>query len=132
MTKEEKIKENYINEFQTGSKEEKEKRYENIKPYIDSFGWFSGKLFETNKDNFDVSGHEIRPKSLSGIENNNGWTKIEREADLPKIGQYDMSCFELFYYADKRVIKAKYCTGLVLDITHYRLEPLIKPEPPLY
>lgn len=26
----------------------------------------------------------IRPKSLSGIENNRGWTRIESEEDLPK------------------------------------------------
>lgn len=30
-----------------------------------------------------------RPKSLSGIENNRGWTRIESEEDLPKIsGEY--------------------------------------------
>ncbi|MDV3568149.1 hypothetical protein CMU71_14745 [Elizabethkingia anophelis] len=30
-----------------------------------------------------------RPKSLSGIENNRGWTRIESEEDLPdKYGQY--------------------------------------------
>ncbi|MCT3693470.1 hypothetical protein HZQ92_18030 [Elizabethkingia anophelis] len=28
--------------------------------------------------------HSVRPKSLSGIENNRGWTRIESEEDLPK------------------------------------------------
>jgi hypothetical protein len=29
-----------------------------------------------------------RPKSLDGIENNNGWIKIESKDDLPKKGKY--------------------------------------------
>lgn len=31
-----------------------------------------------------------RPKSLTGIENNNGWIKIYQESDMP---QFDCSCF---------------------------------------
>jgi len=31
----------------------------------------------------------IRPKSLSGIENNNGWVNINSWVDLPIFGEYD-------------------------------------------
>lgn len=49
--------------------------------------------------NHDTNTHEWRPKSLQGIYTNNGWTRIESEADLPtekclykvilKTGEYD-------------------------------------------
>ena len=41
----------------------------------------------TDKIDYDIdmSGvGKFRPKSLNGIENNNGWIKIESEKDLPK------------------------------------------------
>jgi len=85
MTKEEKIKEAYGE-------------------YLDRFnpslldGW-STTCFSENidKDIFDEedTGYfgylRLRPKSLQGIENNNGWTKIETKEDLPKLGgEYDV------------------------------------------
>ena len=33
---------------------------------------------------------KFRPKSLQGIENNNGWIKIESEEDLPERGYYEV------------------------------------------
>ncbi|MCL1692020.1 hypothetical protein M2T98_19565, partial [Elizabethkingia anophelis] len=30
--------------------------------------------------------HSVRPKCLTGIRNNNSWTRIESEEDLPKEG----------------------------------------------
>jgi len=38
--------------------------------------------------------YEWRPKSLSGIENNNGWIKIESESDLPK--EQNVDCYFIF------------------------------------
>lgn len=74
----------------------------------------------------------IRPKSLSGIEDNNGWIRIESEEDLPKdcgdywvydddgdIGYYMFNLFE----EDFEHVKEN-------GITHY--QPIIKPKPPLY
>jgi hypothetical protein len=71
-----------------------------------------------------------RPKSLSGIENNNGWTKIESEDDLPKTA-------DRYYVKDKfredpyiavfeEALKEKWLE----IITHYR--SIEKPKPPIY
>ena len=39
----------------------------------------------------DISGvGKFRPKSLQGIEDNNGWTKIESDNDLPTLGYYEV------------------------------------------
>lgn len=72
-----------------------------------------------------------RPISLKGIENNNGWIKIESEEDLPKEGvtkyltssnnkvsDYPCNLFELFWLCKNG------------HITHY--QPIVKPQPPLY
>lgn len=88
-------------------------------------------------DNGDLIYVEIRPKSLKGIENNNGWIKIESEEDLPKIGEYDMSSFTLYYFTTNGLYKAtdyiNWCVHVVdIKITHYRLEPIFKPKKPLY
>ena len=72
---------------------------------------------------FDVY---IRPKSLQGIESNNGWIRIESEEDLPKepiMSHYIRRCDD------------EYCIGIVdssdIDrITHY--QPIVKPEKPIY
>lgn len=60
-------------------------------------GWVP---FEFLPDNFDIgclSGKHytengvrksmVRPKALDGLEENNGWIKIESESDMPKPGQ---------------------------------------------
>ena len=60
--------------------------------YTDRFnedGWLIiNSKIHTDNNVFDMltsdSGCLIRPKSLQGIEDNNGWIKIESEADLPK------------------------------------------------
>ena len=71
-----------------------------------------------------------RCKSLKGIENNNGWTRIESEADLPKEGNY-------FVVKNKTVIETSYFMpdndfSLIewRNITHY--QPIEKPKPPIY
>lgn len=80
--------------------------------------------------------HSIRPKSLSGIENNNGWIKIETEEDLPnkpdelfEVGILDSIGYfhhEIKRYAGKSL---KWMWNKDL-ITHY--QPIEKPKPPLY
>ncbi len=77
MTKKEKIKEEYIALFSTTPIEEREKRFSAIEPYIDEFGWFEGDLNNVAENLIERSGYEIRPKTLIGIEDNNGWNKIE-------------------------------------------------------
>lgn len=73
------------------------------------------------------------PKAIEGLSNNNGWTRIESEADIPKEitecyvydDDGDISCFT-FGIDD--------CSGLEYlkeqGITHYK--PIIKPEAPIY
>lgn len=76
MTKEEKIKEEWGED------------YEEYNP--DENGWSSKSLWhediDFNKYNTDCVAHgvyKIRPKSLKGIEHNNGWNKIS-EIGLPE------------------------------------------------
>ena len=87
MTKEEKIKEAYIEVFG-------EKRIRSIMNYvykengfIEGFVLLDLKLDVKNEKlerKFNGVVYSYRPKSLQGIENNNGWIKIESEKDLPK------------------------------------------------
>lgn len=75
-------------------------------------------------------GYFIRPKSLQGIEDNNGWIKIESEDDLPKEGDlfwvmkkgYNYPLFEPMYHDDGEYWLQWY--------THY--QPILKPKPPIY
>jgi len=73
-----------------------------------------------------------RPKSLQGIENNNGWIKIESEGDLPKEnGKYWTAIGdnqdEMF---DNEFVERKYFKWRHIEITHY--QPIQKPQPPIY
>jgi len=121
MTKEEKIKEAYG------------QYWEERKEYVDENGWDTQlKFYEIDREKFDTQtkGRGIyitRPKYLQGIENNNGWIRIESEDDLPKetnnywvvnelgisMRGYDMQDHNHWE-----------------DITHY--QPIEKPEPPIY
>jgi len=74
-----------------------------------------------------------RPKSLQGIENNNGWIKIESKDDLPKedcnIHIFkDNLTYVAFYDSDYKEFSA----GIMPNIkpTHY--QPIVKPQPPIY
>ena len=122
MTKEEKIKEAYG---------------ENYNPHnIDENGWMKYSLWmhffkkvDADYDEFDNRNMVVRPNSLTGIENNNGWIKIESEDDLPKessnywIFQSDLRTVTMKdFYDNKKYYGVK--------ATHYR--PIVKPKPPIY
>ena len=52
---------------------------------IDDIINYYGDITDKIDYDIDMSGvGKFRPKSLQGIENNNGWIKIESEKDLPK------------------------------------------------
>lgn len=77
-----------------------------------------------------LHGFYIRPITLDGIEDNNGWQKIEGDQDLPKEnGMYNV------YYKDG-TISSRYYDVRLNDwnvepkATHY--QPIVKPKPPLY
>ncbi len=79
----------------------------------------------------------IIPKSLEGIEKNNGWLKIESENDFIKIIEYDKSLLKLYYFTNKGIYESNDLSKWIktykdLEITHYRFEPIFKPEPPIY
>lgn len=74
MTKQQKIQEEYLLIIENNLD-----RFKCIKDFIDENGWFTGVLAKVSMSLLDTSGHEVRPKSLDGIENNNGWNSIEED-----------------------------------------------------
>jgi hypothetical protein len=112
--------------------------YDKAKDYIDKNGWCY--LFPTIKGelDFENTGRDnvcYRPKSLQGIENNNGWIKIESEADLPEEnGTYftiGKTSYKPFYRIDVFCgrLKNSFTDGNSC-FTHY--QPIQKPLKPLY
>ncbi|WP_395765197.1 hypothetical protein [Elizabethkingia anophelis] len=78
------------------------------------------------------------PKSLSGIETNNSWTRIESEEDLPK-DDYFGDLFEVgfldesgFFHHDKKRCSFKSLKWMYEKklITHY--QPIETPKPPIF
>ncbi|UYW02099.1 hypothetical protein K5I29_04140 [Flavobacterium agricola] len=80
---------------------------------------------------YSKTGAFARPKSLQGIETNNGWVKIESEADLPKEnGKYltyrkNGIIIEEYFY-----LSHPYSWQKFYNVTHY--QPIEKPKPPIY
>ena len=73
---------------------------------------------------------KFRPKSLRGIENNNGWIKIESAADLPKEdGFYWVIDSEASEVIDRYFEKGNHDFFKQFS-SHYH--PVIKPDLPLY
>lgn len=101
----------------------------------DENGWIPLRSYYTylpqNNQRSECGGF-IRPKSLQGIENNNGWIKIESEDDLPKEdnGEYWMierRTKDIVYETD---LMTHNKTFIVNYFTHY--QTIEKPKPPLY
>lgn len=124
------------------SKEEAiKKAYGRIIPELDENGWIrygvhSPKTlpyFEETEDG--MNNMCWRPKSLKGIENNNGWIKIESESDLPKEkGNYwvvdkFMESNPVQEYFNPSALKSLN-NRWMHRFTHY--QTIIKPEKPLF
>ena len=145
MTKQEKIQEAYGQHWET------------VKEFVDDNGWIRHYLgtpliflqyHADNKYLFDNKVENkpdmflvfIRPKSLLGIEDNNGWIKIESEADLPKesYGKYHVFTKEPIYSDEPKSQNIEEFWGddknktdwWIKNITHY--QPIIKPLTPIY
>lgn len=126
--------------------------YEKIKNRLDKNGWYNyfsltHKVMKEKYhqfDNLDLEEHTelylLRPKSLQGIENNNGWIKIESEDDLPKeeidvhfiFTEYEgkKGRFQTYGVWDNN-LKSFYSGALKINnVTHY--QPIEKPKPPIY
>jgi len=120
------------------------KYYDFSKPYLNEYGVLN--ILEVPKEkslslihlkneipceSLINDSHSIRPKSLKGIEDNNGWIKIENEEDLPKEGMtnylYCVNDEPSIHVMNLKQINQCYKDGM---ITHY--QPIDKPKPPIY
>jgi hypothetical protein len=127
MTKQEKIREEWGELWET------------VKDYVDENGFVNCVKNKKIKlisffhvSEIEFNGNLVRPKSLSGIENNIGWIKIESKDDLPKENGYFM-CL----YQDGEIIPHHFSINSEFDrelflqeFTHY--QPIVKPKPPIY
>ena len=121
MIKEEKIKEAYG---------------ENYNPHnIDENGWMKYSLWmhffkkvDADYDEFDNINMVVRPNSLTGIENNNGWIKIENEKIL--FEKPENCLFEWYNIFDKRYDVGEHFNYGVF--THFKVIPEPQKELPLY
>jgi len=86
-----------------------------------------------NEIQFTVGGgiSIFRPRQLQGIENNNGWIKIESEDDLPKeSGEYHVFNTEDVFTENFRRLSDSNRKMWLKLYTHY--QPIEKPKPPIY
>ena len=106
--------------------------------HADINGWIRHLMYcpsDLGIENYDDMDGFWRCKSLQGIENNNGWIKIQSEADLPKERMHevillDEECMEgyrnydviVFYEVNSRFRKK--------EISHYK--PIEKSKVPIY
>ncbi len=101
----------------------------------------SNKVYDECKSLFEISFHPhyvsiFRPESLKGIEDNNGWIKIENEEDLPKDSAYywiitnSNNIHLTEYEVDFKQFFTKDYAYNDYEITHY--QPIEKPKPPIY
>lgn len=65
--------------------------WETVKDYVNENGYINRDLYREIYGNLKSAGRNVvdmlaRPKSLQGIEYNNGWIKIEKDSDLPEQG----------------------------------------------
>ena len=122
--------------------------WETVKDFVDENGWSKrgyywklkeiyslNEIKEKFKVTIEIDNDKIfRPKSLTGIENNRGWIKIESEADLPKeSGFYFGKDYEFgtdIMYFDFETKKWKDLSLYIQQVTHY--QPIVKPETPIY
>lgn len=130
MTKEEKIKEAY-GEY-----------WESVKLLTDKNGFIcQSTLFFPETEMMDKMEIQVkpfppdgrcywRPMVLKGIENNNGWIKIESEEDLPERGYY-----EVIERATGKPLRASLNNEFgTLILVHYysHYQPIIDIDLPLY
>lgn len=109
------------------------KYWELVKNYVNEDGWIDEKINKNKKYEILCSIPKQKQKELISelhkIENNNGWIKIESEADLPKENTW---CFVISKISGithgNFLIKDK--DYWLIDATHY--QPIKKPKPPIF
>ena len=114
------------------------KHWETVKDIIDENGWCSKRKkinFEVMKKDFDIAydnydSYTFRPKSLNGLENNNGWFKIEDKAQRNTANTIDIVFTDkgnIYSYATYNNFASIY---EIEKITHFMQTQ--KPNPPVY
>lgn len=89
-----------------------------------------------DSDLFDFTSiRYFRPKSLKGIENNNGWIKIDSEDDIPEKAGHYWVCYKgvstfIIQLPNKNQISDSIIKRLLENYTHY--SPILIPEKPMY
>ena len=118
--------------------------WEDVKMYVDENGFtlkkslidYDSNLWDSKSVKNANNTYAYRPKSLSGIDNNNCWIKVESKDDLPNeftpvhfilhneiiMGNYN-SDFKVFHKSHFEFYKWN-------AITHY--QPIVKPQKPIY
>lgn len=99
-------------------------------------GRIHGRIYHIEVDIIDRGVYDdMRPKLLSGINNNNGWHKIKTESDLPTtrsrddvflVGKDGIIATGSTYLLTSKEIRDFW----VCNLTHY--QTIIKPQPPIY
>ena len=118
--------------------------WEQVKGKVDEEGWFYYYSMDylTKSKNYSLTHYltcdediyklAIRPKSIQGIENNNGWQRVEDGFPPENSGLY-------FVYDGKDVgiarmsnilFRCLLANEVYSDVTHY--QPIVKPKPPIY
>ncbi|MDV3768125.1 hypothetical protein CMU26_01025 [Elizabethkingia anophelis] len=106
--------------------------WDKVKDYVDEDGWCNAFFGIAARDFDDTeSKREVwRPKSLSGIETNNSWTRIESEEDMPKEpGHYfvmDIFRTEPCIIVFEETLKKNWLEV----VSHY--QPIETPKPPIF
>jgi hypothetical protein len=109
----------------------------------DENGWLTYGCDEASESGFEPFGeyetrnhidgyYEWRPIELQGIEDNNGWIKIESIDNLPEKSTLCFCYNEMGHIFTTKLFKSNtnYSYVKLENITHY--QPITKPEPPIY
>lgn len=113
------------------------KHFDVLKNFINDDGEVCKAICPDNTQNlfsnffWDNLNGQWRPKSLSGIENNNGWTRIlEDGSNLPESGNYKL-LFESRIIIETENANDFFITGKCVDrCTHYK--PIEPEKLPIY
>ncbi|MDV3636742.1 hypothetical protein CMU84_16450 [Elizabethkingia anophelis] len=111
--------------------------WDKVKDYVDEDGWcnaFFG-IAARDFDDTESKREAWRPKSLSGIETNNSWTRIESEEDLPKDRNIeDLLIFtetgEILVASSKYLSDAEIRRYWIKTVSHW--QKFVKPKPPIF
>jgi len=109
--------------------------------HADINGWMKYGMYHPNDlgfDNDEVDRYGDmdlwRPKSLQGIESNNGWISINSEKDLPSENGY----YWFYTIENPRIVTHNITDGIgetgkiwyPATFSHY--QPIVKPNPPIH